>query len=315
MVLSATFAALIMNDATVLLLTPIVIRFCISMNADPLPYLFGTMMAANIGSLSTAVGNPKNAFISSEAGFSFIEFNLHQLPIVLISLPVVFFILVLVFRKRLKATVIIEDDDDEILEVDKPRLIIMTVITALTFISFVLSSKYGIMMCIPVVIAGSASAVVILSKDRKRTNWIVQKIDWNIPVFFIGLFIVMAGVNSSGLMDMIVNIIPGFGPGETPSFAATSGLVLLLANLVSNLPAILLIFSIVPQVDAYFYTLSASATLAGNATLLGSACNMIVAEKAAAKGIRVDFLKHLAIGIPITLVTILIQLTVHSIIL
>lgn len=60
MILSATFAALIMNDATVLLLTPIVIRCCISMDADPIPYLFGTMMAANIGSLSTAVGNPKN---------------------------------------------------------------------------------------------------------------------------------------------------------------------------------------------------------------------------------------------------------------
>ena len=68
MLLSAMFAALIMNDATVLLLTPVVIRCCVSSNADPLPYLMGTMMGANIGSLSSAVGNPKNAFIVSQSG-------------------------------------------------------------------------------------------------------------------------------------------------------------------------------------------------------------------------------------------------------
>lgn len=315
MILSATFAALIMNDATVLLLTPIVIRCCISMDADPIPYLFGTMMAANIGSLSTAVGNPKNAFITSEAGLSFIEFTLHQLPIVLISLPVVFFILAAVFRKRLKAKVVTKNNDDEILEVDKPRLIIMAIVVILTFTGFILSSKFGIMLCIPAIFAGLVSAAVILTKDRKRSKWIVQRIDWHIPVFFIGLFILMDGVATSGLLDHIADFIPGFGPGETPSYAATSGFVALLANLVSNLPAILLIIKIIPQTDAYFYTLSASATLAGNATLLGSACNIIVSEKAAGKGIRISFLKHMAIGIPITFITIMIQLLVHSIIL
>ncbi|MGI6472734.1 MAG: SLC13 family permease [Candidatus Methanomethylophilaceae archaeon] len=314
MALSAMFAALIMNDATALLLTPVVIRACMSLDADPLPYLMGTMMGANIGSLSTAVGNPKNAFIVSESGISFIDFTLHQLPIVLISLPIVFFILAMVFRKRLKAKVITENNDDEVLNLDKTRLIFLSIVSIFTFIGFILSSMLGISLCIPAVIAGLISVAVILSKDRKRTKWIIHKIDWHIPVFFIGLFILMDGVATSGLLDKIADLIPGFGPGEIPSYAATSALVLLLANLISNLPAIVLIINIVPQTDMFFYTLSASATLAGNATLLGSACNIIVSEKAAAKGIDINFWKHMSIGIPVTFITIAIQLLVHSVI-
>lgn len=271
-------------------------------------------MGANIGSLSTAVGNPKNAFVVSESGISFIDFTLHQLPIVLISLPIVFFILAMVFRKRLTAKVITENNDDEVLNLDKPRLIFLSIVSIFTFIGFILSSMLGIPLCIPAVIAGLISVAVILSKDRKRTKWIIHKIDWHIPVFFIGLFILMDGVATSGLLDKIADLIPGFGPGEIPSYAATSALVLLLANLVSNLPAIVLIINIVPQTDMFFYTLSASATLAGNATLLGSACNIIVSEKAAAKGIDINFWKHMSIGIPVTFITIAIQLLVHSVI-
>ncbi len=233
----------------------------------------------------------------------------------MLSLLAVYMMLTVIFRKRLKAEVFTEYEEEEQRGVDRPRLVFLSAVTLITFAGFVMSSRLGIKMCVPAVAAGLISVIVILSKERTRVKWILGKINWRILFFIMGLFIVMSGVASSGLLDRIVDIMPGFGEGETPSFAATSGLVAVLANLISDLPTIILITDIVPQTDAYFYTLSAAITLAGNATLLGSACNIIVSEKAAASGIRINFWKHMAVGIPVTVVTIAIQLMVHSFIL
>lgn len=312
MVLNALVGALVMNDAAALLLTPVVIRCCASMNTDPIPYLMGTMMAANIGSLATAIGNPKNAYIVSEAGLSFLEFTLYQLPVVLLCLPAAYIMLLLIFRKRLTAFSVTEVGEKEDIPIDRPRLYFLLAVSAITFVGFAISTGIGMPMFVPAVIAGMIAVLVVMSKNWKRIRWMFARIDWHVLLFLIGLFVVMKGVADSGLLGVIADLMPGFGEGETPTLAATAGFIAILSNLVSNVPAVILIFGMVPQTESYMYTLAAASTLAGNATLLGSACNIIVSEKAAAKNIKINFWKHMAVGIPITVVTIMIQLAIHS---
>lgn len=314
MVLNAFMAAIVLNDAVVLLFTPIIIRCCASMKIDPVPYLVGTMLSANIGSVATAIGNPHNAYIVSESGITFMQFIVHQLPVTLVCLPAAYIMLLLFFRKRLTAFVITDIRENERVTVDKGRLLFLLTVTGVTFVGFAISGPLGIMMCVPAMIAGAISIIVILTKDNERLKWTFQRIDWGILLFFIGLFIIMKGVEVSGILGAIAELIPGFGHGETPTLASTAGFVAIISNLVSNMPSVILIFNLIPQTEAFWYTLAASSTLAGNATLLGSACNIIVAEKAAAEGIKINFWKFMLVGIPITVVTILLQLGVHSII-
>lgn len=315
MCLNAFLAALVLNDAVVLLFTPIIIRCCATLKADPVPYLVGTMISANIGGVATAIGNPQNAYIVSESGISFMQFLANQLPVALICLPIAYFMLLLFFRKRLSATMDIELDGEERMSIDRTRLGILLIVAISTFVGFAVSGKLGISMGVPAIIAGAIALIVIVTKDMGRGSWAIRRIDWSILLFFVGLFILMKGVEASGLLNELTELIPGFGQGETPTLVSTAGLAALLSNLVSNVPSVMLLSAMIPQTDAFWYTLAASSTLAGNATLLGSACNIIVAEKAAARGIKIDFWKFMAIGIPITAVTIIVELAVHSIIL
>lgn len=315
MCLNALLAALVLNDAVVLLFTPIIIRCCATLKADPVPYLVGTMISANIGSVATAIGNPQNAYIVSESGISFMQFLANQLPVALVCLPIAYFMLLLFFRKRLSATVETEPDGEERMDIDRARLGILLTVAFLTFVGFAFSGELGISMGVPAIMAGAISIIVVVTKDMRRSSWAVRRIDWSILLFFVGLFILMKGVEVSGLLNELTELMPGFGQGETPTIASTAGLAALLSNLVSNVPSVMLLSAMIPQTDAFWYTLAASSTLAGNATLLGSACNIIVAENAAAKGIKIDFWKFMAIGIPITAVTILAELAVHSVIL
>jgi Na+/H+ antiporter NhaD and related arsenite permeases len=120
MVISAVLSAMILNDAVVLIFTPIVIRCCRNTGCNPIPYLIGVMFSANIGSLATPIGNPQNAYVASEAGISFIEFSAHTLPISLVCLPVAFLIIYAIFRKNLTSDVHVHEDNEK--EVDRKTL-------------------------------------------------------------------------------------------------------------------------------------------------------------------------------------------------
>lgn len=208
------------------------------------------------------------------------QFIVHQLPVTLVCLPAAYVMLLLFFRKRLTAFVITDIRENKRITVDKGRLLFLLAVTGVTFVGFAISGPLGIMMCVPAMIAGAISIIVILTKDKERLKWAFQRIDWGILLFFIGLFIIiMKGVGVSGILGAIAELIPGFGQGETPTSASTAGFVAIISNLVSNMPSVILIFNLIPQTEAFWYTLAASSTLAGNATLLGSACNIIVAEK------------------------------------
>jgi len=305
MIISAVLSAMILNDAVVLIFTPIVIRCCRNTGCNPIPYLIGVMFSANIGSLATPIGNPQNAYVASEAGISFIEFSAHTLPISLVCLPVAFLIIYAIFRKDLTSESYVHDLAGS--EVDRPRLWAVLIVTLGAFVGFALSSFFDVPIYVIAMTAGILALVIVISKDPKNAVWVAGRIDWSILVFFIGLFVLMGGVSSSGMLDELASLFPGFGDGETISIVGLGGFTAVLSNLVSNVPAVVLISDMLPSNDLMLMiTLVVSSTLAGNATLIGSAANVIVSERSEEMGVSFSFWKFILIGLPVAMVTLLI---------
>ena len=136
---------------------------------------------------------------------------------------------------------------------------------------------------------------------------LVAKVDWSIILFFVGLFVVLAGVRASGLSAAIQDAFSsGFG-GQSGGLVWLTGLSALLSNLISNVPAVLLLAEVVPQSSPQLWiALAASSTLAGNATILGAACNVIVVQIAARDGVEVSMKQFVRAGLPVTAVTLVV---------
>ena len=314
MIICAVLSAMILNDAVVLIFTPIVIKCCRSTGCNPIPYLIGVMFSANIGSLATPIGNPQNAYIASEAGISFIDFTLHTLPISLLCLPIAFLMIYLIFRKNLTSDMPCIDRNEDV-EIDRTRLWAAVIVMLGAFVGFIISGIVGIPIWIIAMTAGVLALAVVMSSSFQNVTWIAKKIDWSILIFFAGLFILMGGISASGMLDEMTSFFPGFGSGETMSILNLTAFTAILSNLVSNVPAVVLISDLLSTDNmTLLMTLAASSTLAGNATLIGSAANVIVSERSENDGISFNFWKFALIGVPVTLVTLLISIGILTLI-
>ena len=312
MIICAVLSAVALNDAVVLIFTPIVIRCCRSTNSNPIPYLIGVMFSANIGSLATSVGNPQNAYIASKAGLSFIQFSAHTLPISLACLPIAFIIIYLIFRKNLSADSNVAALRKEA-DIDRPRLWAVVIILLGALVGFVLSGPIGIPIYEIAMTAGVLTLIVVMTKSPKNIIWVAKKVDWRILIFFIGLFVLMGAVEKSGLLAQIASYFPGFGNGGTPSIVGVAAFSAVLSNLVSNVPAAMLIGNMLPAGNSMlWFALASSLTLAGNATLIGSAANVIVSERSEDEGVHFSFWRFALIGVPVAVITILVAVGIMT---
>ena len=304
MLLSATLSALMLNDAVVLLLTPAVIRCCKSMRADPIPYLIGVFVSANIGSCATIIGNPQNAYIATRAGIGFMEFTAELLPVSIACLLVSIMMMLVLFRGRLVAEP--SGPISEPIE-DKRTLYAVIAIAACTILMFTLSTTLDLELAFVAIVGGCSALIIVSSRGLSVFKNVMKGVDWKVILFFIGLFVLMSGAVSSGLIDWIASVFPGFDDGS-PTIIELTAFTVILSNLISNVPSVILIGDMIGNASSSAWlVLSASSTLAGNLTMIGAAANVIVSEEAEKEGIRLDFRKYLAIGIPISLMTVAVM--------
>jgi Na+/H+ antiporter NhaD/arsenite permease-like protein len=332
MAASALLSALVLNDAVVLMFTPIVIKTCRLVKTNPIPFLVGEAVAANAGSVATAVGNPQNAYIVTKAGIGFLEFSAVLLPVALISLAVGVALIYLVYRKdigrgdtaalrcmvrergwsQLKETLLHGDSEaqrgaDNLKRRGRALKVLLT-ITLLAILGFSLSNMIGVPLSLVAFIAGIAALLVITLMTDVKASEVLKSVDWSIILFFVGLFIVIQGVIDSGLLVEIMNIFPGFGEGEVPTIGTLTLFSAVLSNLVSNVPSVMLLGEMIPaQSTGLWLALASSSTLAGNATLIGAAANIIVAEKAEGMGVEISFKRFLIGGLPVAVVTLIVS--------
>ncbi|WP_400230468.1 ArsB/NhaD family transporter [Methanomethylophilus alvi] len=307
MAITACLSAVMLNDAVVLIFTPIVLRCCQRMRADPVPYMVGVFVSANIGSAATVVGNPQNALVASMAGIGFLDYSIRVIPLTVICMAVAMLMMRRMYGGRL-------DTDDASLsgetfhtrEVDKYRLCAVLAVTVTALVLFALSVPLGLRIYQIALAAGAVSLIIVLTDSMRAGGYVIRHVDWSILLFFTGLFVVIAGAVSSGLLDSMSELF-GMGDGNIPSIGVLSGFSTVLANLVSNVPSVMLIGQLLPEGDMVLWiTLAVTSTFAGNLTLIGAAANIIVEDEGEKHGIRMDFFRYLRVGIPIAVITIVI---------
>lgn len=309
MLSSAFLSAIALNDAVVLMFTPIVIGCCRKMRINPIPYLVGLMVSANIGSIATAVGNPQNAYIVSRFDIDFITYSSYCLPIAILCLAAAYITLLLIYRGSLMETFDIPECEEGSRPINKPILTVMLMILLATFTGFILTGPFDIELYQVALIAGIVSSVVVIFTSPKEAVWLAGRIDWNILLFFIGLFVLIGGASHSGLISEFASQMPRFGEGEVPDVLSLSIFTVILSNLVSNVPAVMLISEMLPSADLILcIVLAASSTLAGNTTLLGSAANIIVAERSERYGVKIHFFRFMIAGVAVTITTMAVML-------
>src|SRR6266581_2856369 len=282
MIATALLSALVLNDAVALLVAPVVVRSTRALRANPVPYLVAVAIAANIGSVATEVGNPQNAFIAIRSGIPFLTFTAYMLPATLACLAAAIGLVWVAFRRELAAP-----------------------LTPAALQPTARPPRSGLALTLGITIAVSVGFFAAPSPD-----WL--------PLVALaggsfGLFIVLAGVRASGLSAAIQDAFSsGFG-GQSGGLVWLTALTALLSNLISNVPAVLLLAEVVPTGSRQLWlALAASSTLAGNATILGAACNVIVVQIAARDGVEVSMKQFVRAGLPVTAVTLVLATVVPA---
>jgi len=300
MLASALLSALLANDIVCLAFTPVIAAACIAARISPLPHLLGLAMASNLGSAATLIGNPQNMLLGQVGHLDFGGFLLWNLPPAVASLIAAYFLLCLIHRTALAEAPIAAT---ETLAGDWPAfnawqsgkgLLLLAVLVALFFTDM------------PRELSAIALAALLLVSRRTHTRDMLGLIDWHLLTLFCALFVLIAAFTAAGwpahisaaLTESGIDVLHGGG------LVAVS---LVLSNLVSNVPACMLLFPMLDPADtSSWYLLAAASTYAGNLLLIGSIANLIVCAQAKVSGIEVGLLEHAKSGIPVTLVSVMI---------
>ncbi len=307
MVAAAFLSALVLNDAIALLMTPIVVRSTRALRVRPVPYLVALAIAANIGSVATEIGNPQNAYIAIVSGIPFLTFTAYLLPVMLACLALSIGLVWFAFRKDLAAPLSRAADLPPI-RLQRTGLAVTLGIGFGVVIGFFLSTPPWLPL---IAVTGGAFVLFVLPfVSTANARVMVGKVDWTIVLFFIGLFVLLEGVQVSGLSGGITQAFSDAFGRETGGLAWLTALSAILSNLISNVPAVLLLAQVVQGTGGstlLWLALASSSTLAGNATILGAACNVIVVQIASREGVEVSMKDFIKAGLPVTLVTLLVS--------
>jgi len=300
-VLSAgVLSALFMNDTICLLYTPVVLRVTRRIGLNPIPYLIALATSANIGSVATIIGNPQNAMIGLRSHLPFLEFTGRLWLISLLGLAIAFLLIWWIYRKEISGAPLVVPPRRQPAEVHRWLLGVSLLAGVAMFTLLVMNFH-------PPAVAMTLASLVILAGSRQPRR-ALQRVDWTLLFLFAGLFVVMRGVEEAGLTTALLDWSRlGLGHGFGSRVAFNLG-VLVTSNLVSNVPAVMLYAPLVktlPSPHDFWLLLAMCSTLAGNLTIIGSVANLIVVE-AAKDEAHISFVEYLKVGLPLTLVTILI---------
>lgn len=294
---SGLLSALFLNDTIVIMFTPLILNVVLSLKRNPIPYLVALATSANVGSVATIVGNPQNMIIGIFSKISFTQFAIKLTPIALIGLTIIWIVIVLIYKSEFrneKLSTEIEED----YKVFRPLLIKSSIVLALMLIAFNLG--------FPIALSALGGASLLLITRRIKPERVFIELDWSLLVFFSGLFIITHTLNEffiSKYFQISQSLISGNIVFDLSIVSAV------LSNLVSNVPAVLLISPALlkfSNAENLWLALAMSSTFAGNLTLLGSVANLIVAESAKRQGVKLEFMEYLKAGIPITILTLII---------
>jgi Na+/H+ antiporter NhaD/arsenite permease-like protein len=311
--ITAVASALLDNVTTVVLVGPITLFLAARLGMNPFPFLMSEILASNIGGAATLIGDPPNILIGSAADLDFGAFLSVMAPLSIILLAIYLFAARWLFRGLLVADPELQAsflDLDERSMITNPGLLRSSLtVLGLTLVGFLL---HGFLHLEPATVA-LTGAVVLMIIAREDPDEILREVEWPTLFFFIGLFMLVAGVIEIGLIEAVATGIEDLTGG---ALAATSLLMLwisaFLSAIVDNIPYTATMLPVVAQLsegqpsDAIWWALAMGADLGGNATLIGASANVILAGMAEREGHPITFGQFLRFGLPVTVGTMVI---------
>ncbi len=295
-VTSGLLSAFFVNDVVCLVMVPFVLTLTRRMSLPPMPYLLAVATASNIGSVATITGNPQNILVGSYSGLSYLDFLSRLGPVAVIGLAIDWAILhALLLRGR---SIPSPSRPLELPRPDLSRIAKPVVVSAAVVVGFFLGAP-------PAMVAALGAAALLLSRTTEP-KVLHEQVDWSLLVFFVGLFLVVGGADRAGITGRLLEVALRLNVHRPAIFTAV---VAVLSNLVSHVPAVMLLKSLVPgfaDPRTAWLLLAMASTLAGNLTITGSVANLIVVEGARGEGVQVGFRDYLKVGVPVTLATLVV---------
>ena len=327
-VVTAVLSALLDNVTTVLLLAPVTLLIADALEVDPIPFLIAEALASNIGGTATLIGDPPNIMIASKAQLNFMDFVIHLTPVIIVTMVIFLVVLKLVFGKRLvvrpelKERVMSMDEREAIkdpLMLKKSLFVLFLVITGFVF--------HGMFHYEPATVALMGAGLLLLLSGTHEPHEILAEVEWPTIFFFMGLFVLVGGVVKVGLIkwmsmkvlamtngnmfgtSMLVMWFSAFASAfvdNIPYVATMNPLVADMAHqLWPNLQGIELLHK--PELMPVWWSLALGSCLGGNGTAIGASANVIVVGMSEKAGKPISFLRFMAYGLPVMVLTVAIS--------
>ena len=314
----ALVSSVLDNVTTILVIVPITLAVCDTIEVDPTPFVLGEIFSSNIGGASSLIGDPPNIMIGSAGDLSFTDFLVNLGPVLLIIFVVSNAMLIFLFRKTLfqKKKDINSFHMGNPLKHNKRNFMISVYLLIITVVLFVLQEAIHVPSSMIAILAAMLAALLIKPTDIEKS---FSKIEWTTLLFFVGLFIMVGGLEETGVLDQLANLMLTLSKGSFKTsemlFLNVSGFA---SAFVDNIPYTATMIPIVESMqeinpvvyanlNPIWWALSLGACLGGNGTAIGASANVVglaILKKSSNKPLK--FIKFMGYGMLVLVVSLLI---------
>ncbi len=292
-VTSGVLSAFFVNYIVCLVMVPLVLSITRKLRLKPLPYLLAVATGSNIGSVATITGNPQNMLIGSFSRIGYRDFLIHLGPVAVVGLLLDWMVLHWFHIRHEEYAAGVDGIPVPSLELSrltKPAVVVTGVVI-------------GFFAGVPPAMAAALGAAAMLITRTIDPRKLYEEVDWGLLVFFVGLFLIVGGAENAGIVSEFLHIAEHWNLHRLGAFTVA---VAILSNIVSNVPAVMLLKSMAPTFpnpQTAWLALAMASTLAGNLTITGSVANIIVVESAK-PDTNIGFWDYFRVGFPITVITL-----------
>ena len=314
-IVTALCSAILDNVTTVLLIAPMTLTICRILDVNPVPYFMTQILASNVGGTATLIGDPPNIMIGSSAGLTFFDFVMYDGPAVVLTLVAFIIAFKFIYGRKMTATaeaeqVVMQLDENSVIRdhaLFKKSVIMILVVT----VAFMAHGQLGLESS---VIALTAAAIMLLLGGQDIEEMILG-VEWTTIGFFAGLFIVVGGLEHTGLITMLAEWIMNVTGGD---MVLTMLVILWVSAIVSaildNIPFTATMIPVLLTMEAsgmdvmpFWWALSLGACLGGNGTIIGASANVVLSGISNREGYPMTFMGFLKVGMPLMIVSVVIS--------
>jgi len=317
--LTAVLSAFLDNVTTVLFMVPILISITAKLKLKPVPYIIATVLASNIGGTATLIGDPPNIIIGSLGHFTFMDFIVNVAPIIVVThiIGTIVFIGMMKMQGQLEPKVKDKKELERIVEEQRIEfdivlmrkgLIVFGITILLFFLHHILHLEAGTIALF------MASILLLWSKEDPEK--IFERVEWTTLMFFLGLFIVIGGLEHSGVFEDVAHFVAGILTDPMSGILILGGLSAIISGIVDNIPFTMAMSYVLIDlaktasfnVEPLWWALALGACLGGNLTIIGASANVVAAGLAEREGYPIKFFDFIKQGTPVTVITVIVAL-------